>query len=378
MVTRRKENTICIYRVVPSCNRIFELVNITTTDFTYDWRNLLVEDVNSDGISDIIISRTFLSVVQILLGRSDGMFDNPIAVNFSRDIADRKIAIGDFNEDHILDVAVSNFYGNYIEIWRGFGRQIYTRWAFYYMGAGNMPDSLVVGDLNEDNHLDLIAVLGANNSIIVLIGTGSGFFTRSSRLSLGLNGFISSPVMADFNNDNHLDIAVINTWNHKVIIAFGFGNGTFGQIEQFYTGFASFPFSISVNDLNSDGMTDFVVINRGSANVLIFYGIGDASFHRVELQSEYLVDVGLLVVADFNGDHRQDILVANMVGNKTVMFLADGNNLYEYKPICLQLPYVYSRMLAVRYMNMNEPPDIIIAAIAEVFLIRNRPDYWTV
>lgn len=241
-----------------------------------------------------------------------------------------------------------------------------------------MPVSLAVGDLNSDTHLDLVAVLGANNSIVVFIGTGFASFAISSTLSLDLDGHIGTPVLADFNNDHHLDIALVNTWNHKVIIAIGLGDGSFGEVKQFYTGFTSFPVSISVSDLNKDGNLDFVILNRGSASIDIFLGIGNASFDRLNLLSEYMVDTGLIAVADFNGDYNQDILVINKVGDKMVVFLGDGDNGFEFKLICLQLPFVSAKILAVRYTNANEVPDIVIGTSQELFLIRNQARYWEI
>jgi hypothetical protein len=354
-----------------------EAIFLLNTSFTYYWQDLLIKDMNSDGISDIIIVRTFSFDVLILLGRSDGLFGSPIAVNCASDTADRRVVVADFNEDHLLDVAVPNFYENNVKIWLGFEHEIFIEWTSYFMGVGSMPDSLAVGDLNSDTHLDIVAVLGANNSIVVLLGTGFGSFTTSFRLSLNLDGYLKSPVIADFNNDHRPDIALVNTWNHKVIIVIGLGNGSLGEVKQFYTGFASFPVAISVSDFDSDGTVDLAVTNRGSAGISVFYGTGNASFVIVHLRSDYLVDPGVVAIADFNSDNNQDIIVANMVGNKILVFLGDSSKSFGSKSICLQLPFINFRVLAVRYTNEDEPPDIIIGNYDELYLIRNQANYWT-
>ena len=173
----------------------------------------MIEDMNNDGISDIIVVRPSLGSGQLLVGRSDGIFDSPSTLNFASNIFDRGIVVADFNDDHYLDVAVPNFYENYIRIWLGSGRETFTAWTTYYTGAGSMPDSLAVGDLDSDAHFDIVAVLGANNSIVALLGMGFGLFRRSFTLSFNLTGYIQSPVIADINNDHHPDIVVVNTWN---------------------------------------------------------------------------------------------------------------------------------------------------------------------
>ena len=96
----------------------------------------------------------------------------------------------------------------------------------------------------------------------------------------------------------------------------GVGDGSFREFKQFYTGVASFPVSVSVDDIGKAGIVDLVVVNRGSACINIFHGAENSTFEIFAIRSDHMVDPGAIVIADFNNDHQKDILVANMVGNK--------------------------------------------------------------
>ena len=65
---------------------------------------IAVGDFNGDGKVDIAVANTGSSDVSILLGNSDGTFQP--AVNFSAGNNPSAIAVGDFNGDGKLDLAV--------------------------------------------------------------------------------------------------------------------------------------------------------------------------------------------------------------------------------------------------------------------------------
>src|SRR5829696_5640708 len=89
-------------------------------------------------------------------------------------------------------------------------------------GAGNV----VMGDMNNDQKLDLIVACVKNRSIVVLLGKGDGQFAASP----GSTTVAESPgdvALGDVNLDGKLDLAVATHDSYGVLLLFGDGNGGF-------------------------------------------------------------------------------------------------------------------------------------------------------
>src|SRR5207302_8630941 len=72
--------------------------------------------------------------------------------------------------------------------------------------AGSVPLSVAVGDFNGDGHLDLAVASGGGVS--VLLGNGDGSFQTARNFPAGTGP--QSVAVGDFDGDGHLDLAVAN------------------------------------------------------------------------------------------------------------------------------------------------------------------------
>ena len=73
--------------------------------------------------------------------------------------------------------------------------------------SGRSPYSLGSGDFNNDNKLDLAVVNSGDNTVSVLLGNGDGTFQARKNFAVG-GSPLSDMTVDDFNNDNMLDVAV--------------------------------------------------------------------------------------------------------------------------------------------------------------------------
>jgi hypothetical protein len=191
--------------------------------------------------------------------------------------------------------------------------------------AGYGPISTTAIDLNGDGKIDLVVanpcvtqencVTGAVN---VLMGNGDGTFQPAVQYASGGNDTVSLAV-ADFNGDGKPDLVVVNNCQSislctqsSISVFQGNGDGTFQPAVTTLTISAEGSF-VAVGDVNGDGKPDVLVtVCTGttedcSNSVNVFLGNGDGTF-----QPPYNVTVpgtiGNVMVADFNGDGKADLI----------------------------------------------------------------------
>src|SRR5881397_3916039 len=104
--------------------------------------------------------------------------------------------------------------------------------------VGTNPRSVAVGDFNGDGRLDL-AVTNASSydvpgTVSVLLGNGDGTFQSALSFAAGSNPL--SVAVGDVNGDGRLDLAVANYYSNDVSVLLGNGDGTFQPALTFGAG----------------------------------------------------------------------------------------------------------------------------------------------
>jgi hypothetical protein len=200
--------------------------------------------------------------------------------------------------------------------------------------AGTNPQFVAVGDFNGDGKADLVVVdYGGGGG--VLLGNSDGTFQAAVNFSVG--SFPTSVAVGDFNGDGKADIAVANSgfspnYTPSVSVLLGKGDGTFSGGGSYSAGEG--PTSVAVGDFNGDGKEDLVVANSGNAyyndmgTVVVLLGNGDGTF-----QSGVSSAAGngpfFVAVGDFNGDGIADVAVANQSSYDLSVLLGKGDGTFQ-------------------------------------------------
>src|SRR5262249_2022880 len=83
-------------------------------------------------------------------------------------------------------------------------------------GVGDSPISVAVGDFNGDGKLDLAVVNSGSDNVSIHLGTGTGSFGAATNFAVGT--IPQSVAVGDFNGDGQLDLAVATAGSNNVSI----------------------------------------------------------------------------------------------------------------------------------------------------------------
>lgn len=211
--------------------------------------------------------------------------------------------------------------------------------------TANDPGALAVGDWNGDNKRDLIYIDGSVvGALHVLLGNGDGTFTPGQTIALpadacryytGRSCYLSS---ADINGDGKADLIFAGVGNslpttYAIFTLPGNGDGTFGApIVSNISSLASsafVTFKPGIADFNGDRKVDLVVADPLNGGLYFLAGDGAGHFAYSSRFNNTKYNTGrpsLVYAGDYNADGKLDVLVLSSGGTTTaVVYFGDGS-----------------------------------------------------
>lgn len=282
---------------------------------------LVTADLNEDGILDVAVSNGDFpgtaanSSVAVLLGTGPRAYAAPVL--YAVGSSPGGIVAADFDEDGILDLAVTNCYGHSVSILRGRGAGDVGNGSFappVSFPTGQCPFQMVAADFDEDGILDLAFSLNQEPGVSVLRGQGSGGVgdgTFSAPVIFPLNDRSTGLDQGDFNNDGNVDLVATENYHGTFAVLLGNGSGSFAPAVHYAGG--DEPFDLAVGDFDEDGWQDLAVANTASGGTQVLLGNGSGGFTAHQhLPSGNSAGV---TAHDMNQDGILDLAVAQATGS---------------------------------------------------------------
>jgi predicted nucleotidyltransferase len=326
-------------------------------------RYVTADDFNNDTFIDLVIVNHGTNNIGVFLGDGRGNFVDWKTFSTGFDSMPYSVAIADVNHDYRLDIIVANYGTKTVGLFLGLGDGSFTSQTILDIGHDSQPYSVTSGDLNSDTHMDIVVVASNTNKMIVLLGSGNGFFSLSRDYFTGNNSSPRSAIISDFNNDTKVDIAVAAYGTSRVIVFFGRGNGLFFDHTVFYTSVDSQPYTMAGGDFNNDSQLDLVTVSYDYNFVDIVLTYRNYSFLNQITYSttDKVASAKYIVAADMNNDNRPDVIVANYDTSQLDVFLSYDNGTFA-SPISFSTGTDTGPLsVAVGDFNNDSRLDILVA-----------------
>ena len=338
---------------------------------------MAVSDLNHDQRKDLVVVNRRTNNVAILLGHPHTGTNNTaefLLGDYYSDFLTRtyystgasshpySIAVGDFNNDTHLDAVVANSGTDTIGILLGDSDELFLAETTYFLGTNSRPRSVVVADFNKDHRLDIAVANFLRGSISIFQGHGNGSFVEQATIPIRSGSNPSALTSGDLNNDGWLDIVVTNTEGNTIDLMFGFRYASFQRSMRFTAGSNVGVVSVAVGDFNNDGRLDAATANYNTNNVGIFLGYENGSF---SFPTPYANVDGShpwgVAVDDFNNDTRLDISIAMWGRNEIGIILGNGDGTFGEPLLYFVGSGTRSVSIITGDFNNDHHPDIATA-----------------
>jgi VCBS repeat protein len=324
----------------------------------------IAADFNNDGVLDLAVADSLNNEISILIGKPDGSFQAPIIFSVPFPWA---IAAGDVNGDHNQDLIVIEYGGTgngAVGVFLGDGTGHFKLFGAYLTGIE--PERLVVADFNGDGNLDVAVSNHGNNgqfqSMMVFFGDGTGALGQPTSYPFKVKspGGPGAIAAGDLNGDDHVDLAItVVSFSKKnptfVAIFLNDGTGRFKLSGKYFAGGGG-PSDIAIADLNNDGKPDLAIAADSALGILLNKGGGKFGKTVSYPPCSNCGNLDNLTVADFNLDGNLDVAVTGSVENSVFYGIGKG----QFKP-AMPIPNIWGQSITSGDFDRNGAPDLAVA-----------------
>ncbi|WP_305004678.1 T9SS type A sorting domain-containing protein [Hymenobacter aranciens] len=296
-----------------------------TVSWTAPDELLALADVNGDGLMDMLVSSFTVDTVSVHLGVGGGQFRHGSAV--TTDFDNNRLRLADMDGDGDLDLLVGKKYTYGLHLCRNDGT---GRFAPAQPTALNsVVQSLEVGDVDGDGDLDVLIPWYQPPQPGLLLGRNDGTGALTPELVVAASDDFRGLVLGDLDGDHDLDVVATSYQDSTVRVYRNDGRGAFTPTAPLAMG--RYPDIIKLADFNNDGALDLlcthsqVPANPGFVAVSVGHNNGTGTFSRTLLPPMGTVSQAVADVGDVDGDGDLDLLLTGTTDTNLRLALNPGN-----------------------------------------------------
>ncbi len=245
------------------------------------------------------------------------------------------IIVADFDGDGLPDVVAASLRDNQISWYHNLGNGAFSP-AILISNAAIEPSSLVAADIDADGRIDIVSASRLDNKIAWYRNVGGtpaatfGSPNSNQRIISTSAQFAFSVTVADVNGDGLWDVVSASLFDNKVAYYLNLGGGNFGwrssaptANQHIISTAGGGPSCVAAGDLDGDGITDLAVTSVNDNTLAWFKGgyddAGTPTFVRHVVSSDQGRAYNV-AIGDLNKDHHPDLICAAAYGNKVTYF----------------------------------------------------------
>lgn len=313
-------------------------------------------DVDGNGWGDLIVSNPVAGAIDILVSGPEGRFEDNEWQRILAGAGTTRILLEDLNGDGVSDLIAANQVSGDVSVRygvkglfataaftaaSGFGDEYRFRTSSMPYGYDIDPYSLrgtavapftltdvAVGDVTGDRRKDIVAVNSQTRSFTILEGLAGGGFSAPKE-HLARMPITPAPVVAsaavevqdvavgDFDGDGKADIALLDRPGERILLYQSHTNPTYERPATVIPLTGNLPRSLLVADSTgpkgvSDGVLD-ILVGNDYGDVLVLQGRADADGKGTgEFETVVRTDKSVaLMAADIDGDGKDDFVYGN-------------------------------------------------------------------
>ena len=327
------------------------------------FHSVVMEDMDNDGNMDVVGGASTPGLVTISYGDGSGAVSEPQFLPVHGEV--RSVAVGDFNEDGLNDIAFSvERETSGIRLWIN---QPNRRWKQENGPTKlNQYQNIKTADVNGDGHMDIIAANSTEDSnagVQVWLGNGKGgWIAESGPTTLGRYMDVA---VADLNKDGLPDLIGAG-WGISGALRVWLGDGTGRWFSISPLNKGSY-YGVSVGDADSDGNLDILAAAH-KGGIQIYVGDGQGNFKWLkngpEVGSSGEKSFWNVVSVDLDGDNRMDIIASSLDSLGLLAWLNEGEHSWNQFEGLFPTTGIYHG-IAVADLNADGHLDICATSYGE-------------